>query len=108
MSEAGFGTVAQGEPEVRARSAEPRPIWLSPLLPIGIAAILVGTMVLNDVTAEIRVTLVLVGIVGGVFRPRRSVPETLGVEVRHLGMAVGILADAGWPLSHHRGLAAAS
>ena len=67
MSDPALGTVAPGEPEVRARSAEPRSIWFWPLLPIGIAAIFVGTMVLNDVTAEIRVTLVLLGIVGGYF-----------------------------------------
>lgn len=67
MSDPATGTVAQGEPEVRARRAEPRSIWFWPLLPVGIAAIFVGTMVLNDVTAEIRVTLVLLGIVGGHF-----------------------------------------
>ncbi len=58
---------ADTEPEIRARSAEPRPFWLAPLLPIGIAAIFIGTMVLNDVTAEIRVLLVLAGIVGGYY-----------------------------------------
>ena len=65
MSDAAFGTIAQGEPEIRGRISEPRPIWQAPLLPIGIAAILIGTMVLNDVTAEIRVLLVLLGIAGG-------------------------------------------
>ncbi len=69
MSDAGVpsGPPVEAEPEIRARSAEPRPFWLSPLLPIGIASIFVGTMVLNDVTAEIRVFLVLAGIVGGYF-----------------------------------------
>ena len=62
MSEAAFSTVAQGEPEIRGRVSTPRPIWQGPLLPIGIALILLGTMVFNDVTAEIRVLLVLAGI----------------------------------------------
>ena len=64
MSEAAFGTIAQGEPEIRGRISVPRPIWQAPLLPIGIASIFIGTMVLNDATAEIRVLLVLVGIAG--------------------------------------------
>ena len=67
MSEAGFNTIAKGEPEIRGRTSEPRPFWVWPLLPIGIASIFVGTMVLNDVTAEIRVLLVLVGITAGYF-----------------------------------------
>ncbi|MCY3634582.1 MAG: ABC transporter permease [bacterium] len=64
MSESAFGTIAQGEPEIRGRISVPRPIWQAPLLPIGIASIFIGTMVLNDATAEIRVLLVLVGIAG--------------------------------------------
>ena len=62
MSEAAFGTIAQGEPEIRGRVSTPRSIWQAPLLPIGIALIFLGTMVFNDVTAEIRVLLALAGI----------------------------------------------
>ena len=69
MSEASAPSVVEAEAgeEVRARRSEPRPLWLVPLLPVGVAIIWVGTMVLNDVSAEIRVFLVLAGIVGAYF-----------------------------------------
>lgn len=66
-SSASTAPLTEAEPEIRARSAEPRTIWLSPLLPIGVALIFVATQVMNDFTAEIRVTLVLAGIVGAYF-----------------------------------------
>lgn len=65
MSDAAFGTIAQGEPEIRGRISEPRPFWQAPLLLIGIALIYIGTMVFNDMTAEVRVLLVLAGITAG-------------------------------------------
>ena len=55
------------EPEIRARSAQPRPFWLAPLLLVGVALIWVGTAELTDTTAEIRVLLVLAGVVGAYF-----------------------------------------
>ena len=65
MSDAAASAVVAAKAEIRAHISEPRPIWQATLLPIGIALIFVGTLVLNDMTAEIRVLLVLVGISAG-------------------------------------------
>ena len=107
MSDVAAASGSEAEPEIRARSAEPRPFWLWPLLPIGIASIFVGTMVLNDVTAEIRVTLVLVGIVGWYYGLDSLCQKPLGFELRHLGVDFGVLAVADWAVGDHGGVASA-
>ncbi len=65
MSDVASSTVVAAKAEIRAHISEPRPIWQAVLFPIGIASIIVGTMMLNDMTAEVRVLLVLAGIAAG-------------------------------------------